>query len=66
LLKLDGVGFVEGFIQIVKQTAMMLIALVEAIVGIAHLVRENAASTRIDSIRLVNNHVDLVTICTVY
>jgi len=58
---------VDGFIQVVKQTEMMHVVPVGAIVGPAHLVRENnAASDRIDSIWLVNNHVDWDTYWTVY
>jgi len=58
---------VDGFIKVVKQTDMMHIIPVRAIVGPAHLVREiNAASDRIDSIWLVNNHVDSDTSCTLY
>jgi len=57
---------VDGFIQVVKQTDKMHIVRVGAIVGLAHLVRENAASDRIDSVWLVNNHVDLDTYWTVY
>jgi len=50
---------VDGFIRVVKQTGKIHIVPVRAIVGPAHLVREkNAASDRIDSIWLVNNHVD--------
>jgi len=55
---------IEGFIRVVKQTDMMHIVLGGAIVGLAHLVRENAATDRFDSLRLVNNHVDLDTYCT--
>jgi len=57
---------VDGFIRVVKQTDKMHIVLVGANVGPAHLVRENAASDRIDSVWLVNNHVDLDTYWTVY
>jgi len=57
---------VDGFIQVVKQTNKMHTVPVGAIVGPAHLVRENAASDRIDSVWLVNNHVDLDTYWTVY
>ena len=57
---------VDGFIRVVKQTDKMHIVPVRAIVGAAHLVRENAASDRIDSVWLVNNHVDLDTYGTVY
>jgi hypothetical protein len=35
-------------------------------VGPAQLVRENAASGGIDSVKLLNNHVDLDTYWTVY
>jgi hypothetical protein len=52
---------IDGFIRVVKQTDMMHIVSVRAIVGLTHLVRENAASDRIDSIWLVNYHVDLDT-----
>ena len=48
---------VDGIILVVKQTDMMHIVPVGTIVGPAHLVRENAASDRIDSVWLVNNHV---------
>jgi hypothetical protein len=57
---------VDGFIRVVKQTNKMHIVPVGAIVGPAHLVRENAASGGIDSVWLVNNHVDLDTYWTVY
>jgi len=58
---------VDGFIRVVKQTDKMHIVPVGVIVGPAHLVRENhAASDRIDSVWLVNNHVDLDTYWTVY
>jgi len=57
---------VDGFIQVVKQTNKMHIVHVGAIVGPAHLVRENAASGGIDSVWLVNNHGDLDTYWTVY
>jgi len=57
---------VDGFIQVVKQTDKMHIVPDGAIVGPAHLVRENAASDRINSVWLVNNQVDLDTYCTVY
>ena len=57
---------VDGFMRVVKQTDMMHIVPVKAIVGPAHLVRENAASDRINSIWLANNHVDLDTYWTVY
>ena len=57
---------VDGFIRVVKETDMMHIVPVRAIVGLAHLVREHAASDRIDRVWLVNNHVDLVTYWTIY
>jgi len=58
---------VGGFILVVKQTDKMHIVPFGAIVGPAHLVQENnAASDRINSIWLVNNHVDLDTYWTVY
>jgi len=49
---------VDGFIRVVKQTNKMHIVPVGAIVGLAHLVRVIAASGGIDSVSLVNNHVD--------
>jgi len=52
---------VRRFILVVKQTNMMHIVPVGAIVGPAHLVLENPASDWIDSIWLVKNHVDLDT-----
>jgi len=57
---------VDGFIRVVKQTNKMHIVPVGAVVGLAHLVRENAASGGIDSVWLVNNHVDFDTYWTVY
>jgi hypothetical protein len=58
---------VDGFIWVVKQTDMMHIVPVGAIVGPGHLVQENnAASDRIDTVWLVNNHVDFDTYWTVY
>jgi len=58
---------IDGFIRVVKQTDKMHIEPVGAIVGPAHLVTENnAASDRIDSVWLVNNHVDRDTYWTVY
>jgi hypothetical protein len=50
---------VDGFIWVVKQTEKMCIVPVRAIVGLAYLVQESAVSNRIDTIWLVNNHVDL-------
>jgi len=57
---------VDGFIRVVKQTTKMHIVPVGAIVGPAHFVQENAALGDIDSVWLVNNHVDLDTYWTVY
>ena len=57
---------VDELIGVVKQTNKMHIVPVGAIVGPAHLVRENAASGGIDSVWLVNNNVDLDTYWTVY
>jgi len=44
----------------------MYVVPVGAIVGAAHLVQENVALGGIDSVWLVNNHVDLDTYWTVY
>jgi hypothetical protein len=57
---------VNGFIRVVKQTNMMHMVPVGAMVGQAHLVWENAASGGIDRVWLANNHVDLDTDWTVY
>jgi hypothetical protein len=58
---------IDVFIWVVKQTDKMHIVPVGALIGPAHLVRQNyAASDRIDSIWLVNTHVDLNTYWTVY
>jgi hypothetical protein len=57
---------VDGFISVVKLTDRMHCVPVAATIEPPHLVRENAASDRIDSIWLVNNHVDLDTYWTVY
>jgi len=57
---------VDGFIRVVKQTNKMHVVPVGAIVGPAHLVRENAALGSTDSVWLVNNHVDLDTYWAVY
>jgi 7-cyano-7-deazaguanine synthase in queuosine biosynthesis len=56
---------VDRFIRVVKQMNKMHIVPVGAIVGPAHLVRENAALGSMDSVWLVNNHVDLDTYWTV-
>jgi len=57
---------VDGFIRVVKQTELRHIVHVGVIVGPAHLVRENPALYRIDSIWLVNTHVYLNTYWTVH
>jgi len=57
---------VDVFIQVVKQTNKMQIVPNGTIVGLAHLVQENAASDWIDSIWLVNNRVDFNTYRTLY
>jgi len=57
---------VGGFIRVVKQTNKLHIVPIGAIVGPAHLGRENAASGGIVSVWLVNIHVDLDTYWTVY
>ena len=56
---------VDGFIQVVNQTNKMHIVPIWAIVGPACLVMENAAAGGIDSVRLVNNHVNSDTYWTV-
>jgi len=55
---------VGRLIWVVKQTVKMHIVPVGAIVGSARLEQLNAASDRIESIWLVNNHVDLDTYWT--
>jgi hypothetical protein len=57
--------YIEGFIRVVKQTNEMHTVPVGAIVGPAHLVRQNAASHGVDSMWLVNIRVDLDTYWTV-
>jgi len=58
---------VDRFIWVVKHSDRMHIVPVGAIVGPAHCLRENiAASDRIDTVWLVNTHVDLDTYWTVY
>jgi hypothetical protein len=57
---------VDRFIWVAKQTDKMHLVPVGAIVEPAHLVQENAASVTINSIWLVNNHVDLDIYWTVY
>jgi len=56
---------VDGFIQVVQQTNKIHIVSVGTRVGPAHLVQKNAASGGIDSVWLVDNHVDLDTYWTV-
>jgi hypothetical protein len=57
---------VDGFIRVVRQTNKMHSVPVGAIVGLANLVQENAALGGIESIWLVNNHVDSDTYWTLY
>jgi len=58
---------VDGFILVVKQTDIMQIVPVGAIVDPANLLlQKNNGSDRIDSIWLVNTAVDLDTYWTVY
>jgi hypothetical protein len=57
---------VDSFIWHVKQTDMMHMVSARSIVGPAHLVAENSASHRIDSIWDVNNLVDFDTYWTIY
>jgi len=57
---------VDGFIQVVKQMNRMHSVPVRAVVRPAHSVLQNAALGGIDSVWLVNNHVDLDTYWTVY
>jgi hypothetical protein len=57
---------VDEFILVVKHTNIIYIVPVEGIVGQGNWVRENAASGGIDSVWLVNNHIDLDTDWTVY
>jgi hypothetical protein len=65
--ELDGwADCVDGFIQVVKQTNKTHIIPVGAIVGLAHLVPENAPSGSINCEWLVNNHIDQDTYWTVY
>jgi len=58
--------YIDRFIWVVKQTDMIHIVPVRAIVGPAHLVRENAASYGIDSVWLENDHAHSDTYWTVY
>jgi len=57
---------VDRFIGVVNHTNRIHIVPVGTIVGLAHLVQKNATSGLIDSICLVNKHVELNTYCTVY
>jgi hypothetical protein len=57
---------VDGCILIVKQTNKIHIVLFDTFASPAHLVREIAASGGMDSVWLVNNHVDFDTYWTVY
>jgi hypothetical protein len=57
---------VDGFIWVIKQMNKMHIMPVGVIVGPAHFVWENAALSSMDSVWLVNKHVDLDTYCAVY
>jgi len=57
---------VDRFIQVVRQSNKMHIVSVGAIVVPGHLAQEYAAADDIDSVLLVNNHVDLDTYWTVY
>jgi hypothetical protein len=56
---------VDGFIRVVKHTNQMDLVPIGGLVGPAIVVRENPASGGIDSIWLVNTHVDLDTYWTV-
>jgi len=57
---------VDRIIRVVKQTDMMHVVPVGAIVGPAHVLRENAGSDRIHRVWLVHNPMDVDTCCTVY
>jgi hypothetical protein len=57
---------VDPFIRVAKQTNQMHTVPVEAIVELAHLVQGNSASGSINSVWLLNDHVDLDTYWTVY
>ena len=57
---------VDRFIWFVKQMNQMHNVPVGLKIGLSHLVRENAASGGVDTIWLVNNHVDLDTYWTEY
>jgi hypothetical protein len=57
---------VDGFIRVVKQTNMMHILPLGAIVGPAHSMRKNATSGGIDCVWRIINHADFDTYWTVY
>jgi hypothetical protein len=57
---------VDGFIWVVKQTNKIHIVPIGTVGELGHLVREKGTSGGIDSVWLVNNHVDLDTYWTVY
>jgi len=58
--------YIERFIWVVKHTNVMHIVPIGGIVGLAHLLQENAASYGIDTVWPVYYHVDLDTHWTVY
>jgi hypothetical protein len=60
------VGWVDGFIRVVKQMNTIYIVPFGAIIGQAHLVEENAILCSIDGTWLVNNHLDSDTYWMVY
>jgi hypothetical protein len=62
----DWAHCVQRFTQVAKQTNKMHIVPIGAIVGLAHLERGNAALGGMDSVWLVNHHVDLDSNWTVY
>jgi hypothetical protein len=62
----DWADFVDRFVRVRKETNQMHIVPVGAIVGQAHLVQKNAALNGMDSVWLVNNHVDFDTYWTEY
>jgi hypothetical protein len=56
----------DRFIRVVKQTDIIHIVPVGAIVGLEHWMRQYVALDRIDSVWLVNHHVDSDIYWTVY
>jgi hypothetical protein len=60
------VGWVDGFIQVVKQMNTIYIVPIGEIIGQAHLVEENAILCSIDGAWLENNHLDSDTDWMVY